>query len=251
MMVLTQVGGRLITCVGLAALCAACASGVPAQQSPKSPASTSKPYAHDLSGNQRFYTVQPGDTLYAIGFRSGHGYRVLAQWNGIAPPYTIKIGQRLRLFPPPDKPKKQLKAPLARQSSKTKKQENSVVKDNKLKLYWKWPIQGKVVSDFVASGRKGIDIAGRAGQAVAAAEAGKVVYAGSGLRGYGNLVIVKHNETFLSAYANNQALLVQEGQRVNKGQAIAEVGKNALGQPRLHFQIRQSGKPVNPLNFLP
>jgi lipoprotein NlpD len=119
-------------------------------------------------------------------------------------------------------------------------------------LSWVWPASGKVITGFSDSANlKGIDIAGKAGQPVVASAAGKVVYAGSGLRGYGKLVIVKHNATFLSAYAHNQEILVKEGQQVAKGQKIAEMGSTDSDQVKLHFEIRQRGKPVDPLRYLP
>ena len=115
---------------------------------------------------------------------------------------------------------------------------------------WMWPAEGKVVGTF-DDGRKGLDIAGKSGQAVMAAGAGKVMYAGSGIRGYGNLVIVKHTSNLLSAYAHNKAILVKEGQNVNKGQKIAEMGDSDSDSVKLHFEIRQQGKPVDPSKFLP
>lgn len=115
---------------------------------------------------------------------------------------------------------------------------------------WMWPAEGKVVGTF-DDGRKGLDISGKSGQAVMAAGAGKVMYAGSGIRGYGNLVIVKHTSNLLSAYAHNKAILVKEGQNVNKGQKIAEMGDSDSDSVKLHFEIRQQGKPVDPSKFLP
>lgn len=119
-------------------------------------------------------------------------------------------------------------------------------------LDWAWPSRGKLVASFNESNNaKGIDIAGKPGQAVLAAESGKVVYSGSGLRGYGKLVIIKHNKTFLSAYAHNSQILVKEGQSVTKGQRIAEMGNSDADQVKLHFEIRRLGKPVDPLRYLP
>jgi lipoprotein NlpD len=119
------------------------------------------------------------------------------------------------------------------------------------KLSWAWPTDGKVVAGFDEGKNKGLDITGRAGQQVVAAGAGKVMYAGSGIRGYGNLVIVKHNNSLLSAYAHNRSILVKEGQNVSKGQAIAEMGDSDADAVKLHFEIRQQGKPVDPAKFLP
>lgn len=119
------------------------------------------------------------------------------------------------------------------------------------KLSWIWPSDGKVVATFDEGKNKGIDIAGKAGQSVLAAGAGKVMYAGSGIRGYGNLVIVKHSNNLLSAYAHNRSILVKEGQSVNRGQTIAEMGDSDTDAVKLHFEIRQQGKPVDPSKFLP
>ncbi len=119
------------------------------------------------------------------------------------------------------------------------------------KLSWMWPAEGRVVATFDEGKNKGVDIAGKAGQHVVAAGAGKVMFAGSGIRGYGNLVIVKHSNTLLSAYAHNRAILVKEGQSVTKGQLIAEMGDSDTDSVKLHFEIRQQGKPVDPSKFLP
>ncbi|MEO8306217.1 MAG: peptidoglycan DD-metalloendopeptidase family protein [Betaproteobacteria bacterium] len=124
--------------------------------------------------------------------------------------------------------------------------------DDAEKLDWAWPAKGKVVTGFSeVTNLKGIDIAGTAGQPVTASAAGKVVYAGTGLRGYGKLIIVKHNDTYLSAYAHNREILVKEGQQVGKGQKIAEMGNTDADQVKLHFEIRRQGKPVDPLRYLP
>jgi lipoprotein NlpD len=119
------------------------------------------------------------------------------------------------------------------------------------KLTWMWPSDGKIVATFDEGKNKGIDIGGKAGQQVMAASSGKVMYAGSGIRGYGNLVIVKHNNSLLSAYAHNRSIVVKEGQTVNKGQVIAEMGDSDSDAVKLHFEIRQQGKPVDPSRFLP
>lgn len=119
------------------------------------------------------------------------------------------------------------------------------------KLVWIWPTEGKVIATFDEGKNKGVDIAGKAGQQVVAAGSGKVMYAGSGIRGYGNLVIVKHSNSLLSAYAHNRSILVKEGQNVNRGQAIAEMGDSDADRVKLHFEIRQQGKPVDPSRFLP
>ncbi|MFL6674328.1 MAG: peptidoglycan DD-metalloendopeptidase family protein [Massilia sp.] len=119
------------------------------------------------------------------------------------------------------------------------------------KLSWMWPSDGKIIATFDEGKNKGIDIAGKLGQQVMAAGAGKVMYAGSGIRGYGNLVIVKHSNSLLSAYAHNRSIVVKEGQTVSKGQVIAEMGDSDADSVKLHFEIRQQGKPVDPSRFLP
>ena len=127
-----------------------------------------------------------------------------------------------------------------------------VATDDGEKLDWIWPAKGKIVNGFSeATSLKGIDIAGSAGQPITASAAGKVVYAGSGLRGYGKLIIIKHNDIYLSAYAHNRDILVKEGQQVGKGQKIAEMGNTDADQVKLHFEIRRQGKPVDPLRYLP
>ncbi|HEY8035170.1 MAG TPA: peptidoglycan DD-metalloendopeptidase family protein [Methylobacter sp.] len=136
-------------------------------------------------------------------------------------------------------------------SSAQKKPIISIDNENMLKLNFQWPIKGKVLKTFSQADNKGIDIAGEIGQDVGAAEAGKVVYSGQGLIGYGNLLIIKHNDLYLSAYANNSRLLVAEGYTVEKGEVIAKVGQAGSNLTSLHFEIRKNGKPVNPLNLLP
>jgi murein DD-endopeptidase MepM/ murein hydrolase activator NlpD len=138
--------------------------------------------------------------------------------------------------------------------SKNNKEKTSIIStDNKkvLKLNFQLPIKGKISKNFAQTDNKGIDITGKAGQAVQAAEAGKAVYCGQGLAGFGNLVIIKHNETYLSAYANNSKLYVKEGQRVEKGQTIGQVGSTGLKKAALHFEIRKNGIPINPLTLMP
>ncbi|MEQ1637602.1 MAG: peptidoglycan DD-metalloendopeptidase family protein [Methylococcales bacterium] len=141
---------------------------------------------------------------------------------------------------------KKTSAPLVEETPQVSKDKEKV-----LKLYWKWPIQGKLLKTFTQSGNKGIDIEGKAGDSVLAAANGKVVYSGNGLIGYGNLLIIKHDEAHLSAYANNASLQVKEGQKVTQGQVIARCGKSASGIPSVHFEIRKNGKSVNPLLYLP
>ncbi len=210
-----------------------------------------------------FYTVRKGDTLYGISFRYNLDYRTVARWNGIRPPYRIYPGQRIRLTAPKVQPRKPAPHRAKRESpsvktARARTAERPIPKRRSTPpvssgIAWQWPTEGRLVRRFVADrpGRKGIDIAGRIGQPVRAAAAGKVVYAGSGLRGYGELIIIKHNEIYLSAYAHNRRILVKEGDRVRKGQKIAELGSSGTDSPKLHFEIRRDGKPVDPLKYLP
>ena len=216
-----------------------------------------RPYYRDLINGDKYYVVKKGDTLYAIGYRSGHGYKRLSQWNNIKRPYELRIGQKIKLFKPKQKLRRAAKA-KKRIVKKIKKrnvsQKTSTISTNNkkmLKLYWQWPLRGKVLKTFLKTGKKGMDISGKIGEKVKSAASGKVVYSGSGLKGYGNLLIIKHNYLYLSAYANNRRLLVKEGQLVKKGQVIAEVGSMKGKPTALHFEIRRNGKPVNPLKYLP
>ena len=229
-----------------------------------------------------YYTVKPGDTLYSISWQFGQEYRDLAGWNAITSPYTINKGQRLRVMPlststaeipEPSSPgvvtktavpksvaksrvkvaKKPPPKPIRKSAISVKKRAAKREPDDNRKLRWQWPTQGKIISSFSSqkTGRQGIDINGPMGQAVRSAANGKVVYSGSGLIGYGQLLIIKHNSIFLSAYAHNRRLLVQEGQMVSRGQMIAEMGSTGTKRTKLHFEVRKNGKPVNPLWYLP
>jgi len=218
--------------------------------------------------------VQPGDTLYSIAFERGLDYRTLAAWNRISPPYLIKPGQRLRLTAPrsmavqarpapdatpprqiPTRPPARPAAESAAKTVTTPTAPAAPVAGPNFKIGergWIWPADGTVIRKYSARrGAKGIDIAGQPGQTVRSAGPGRVVYAGSGLRGYGRLIIVKHNETFLSAYAHNRKMLVSEGSIVTRGQQIAEMGRSGTDRVKLHFEIRRRGVPVDPLRYLP
>lgn len=231
------------------------------------------------------YTVKKGDTLYSIGLEHGYDYKEIAQANDISAPYTIKSGQTLKLGALKDKPAvaetvetfpmdtTPIRAEQTQDSAPTMtateantvndpaKKSTAEVKsgaESKQKIEfpladnmdWAWPTQGKVTANFNESGNKGIDIAGSLGQAVNATATGKVIYSGSGLRGYGKLVIVKHNPTYLSVYAHNNAILVKEGQMVVRGQKIAEMGNTDSNAVKLHFEIRRQGKSVDPNKYL-
>jgi lipoprotein NlpD len=227
----------------------------------------------DLPGpHDATYRVRRGDTLYAIAWHSNNDYRQLARWNGIRSPYTIYPGQVLRLRPPPAPPRKNTPPPPreakqttrpavpARASSPPPQSQpaprpaprQEPVSAGKA-LRWAWPANGQLKSRYKADDplRKGIKLGGQPGEPVRAAESGKVMYSGSGLIGYGRLIIIKHNENYLSAYGHNRKLLVEQGQQVTKGQKIAELGTSNDGKPLLHFEIRRRGKPVDPLALLP
>ena len=198
-----------------------------------------------------YHVVKKGDTLYSISWRYGIDAKQLARWNKIPYPYTIYPGQRLRLNS--TAPTSRTTAARSSKKPNSKKAAKKQV-ERKVKAVpigdWRWPIKGKLLSKFSAQ-NNGIDIVAKEGTIVSAASSGKVVYAGSGLRGYGNLLIIKHNASYFSAYAHNRRLLVTEGSTVKAGQKIAEVGSTGTDRAKLHFEIRKDGNPVNPLNYLP
>jgi lipoprotein NlpD len=225
---------------------------------------------------QRVHVVRAGETLFSIAWANGVDQRDLARWNGIKNPDVIQVGQRLRLSPPtsaeaPTKSGKSASAPAARGgtagstggaasaggSSASKPSSAKPPAEPPLPSLpppqWSWPADGAVVTRFGSHEgiATGVGIGGRTGDAVRAAAAGRVVYAGSGLVGYGQLVIIKHNETYLTAYGYNSELLVMQGQDVARGQKIASMGLGPERQPRLHFEIRRNGVPVDPLQFFP
>jgi len=200
--------------------------------------------------------VKPGDTLYALSKNYHLDVAELARLNHLKQPYEIIPGQILRLKPSPGVPSSgHRQRPRPEQRATARSSTPPVVSAQKwpTTIHWRWPVKGKVLRRYQRDklGARGIDIAGRIGERVNAAAAGKVVYSGNGLISYGNLVIIKHNDHFLSAYAYNHKLLVHEGQWVKAGQQIAEMGRKGDGQPRTHFEIRKNGKPVNPQYYLP
>ncbi len=217
------------------------------------------------------YRVKPGDTLYAIAWRYGYDYRELAAWNRIKPPYHIYVGQKLKIIAPfksePRKPRQVASVPRNPQPPATPRPavkkpvtaappkpplEKPPTRTDTGAIAWRWPIKGRLVHRFNPSeGRKGVDIGGKRGQEVLAAASGVVVYSGEGLIGYGKLVIIKHNDTYLSAYGHNSLLLVKEGQEVRQGMRIAELGGTRKEGSILHFEIRRDGKPIDPMRFLP
>jgi lipoprotein NlpD len=212
------------------------------------------------------HVVRKSETLYSIAWQYGYDYRKLAQWNQIPKPYTIYPKQRLKLYKKQGKwsgKKTEKKAAVSQHNvskrtnnkpavaSHTKAAASKTAKQQKVK--WYWPTKGKIISRYSASdpGKKGLDIAGKAGQPIRAAASGVVVYSGNGLRGYGNLIIIKHNETYFSAYAHNRKIHVKENEKVKFGQKIADMGSTDTDKPMLHFEIRRNGKPSNPIKYLP
>lgn len=194
----------------------------------------------------RLYVVHRGDTLYSIAFHYGMNYKDLARFNNIHPPYTIYIDERLRL-PAVAAPHRE----VAVSATSAPRIETPDVPDSGID--WRWPYNGAVVNDFSMTGKinKGIDILGKPGGDVRSSAAGVVVYAGGGLRGYGKLVIVKHNDHYLSAYGHNAVILVKEGEQVSAGQVLAKLGTADGADELLHFEIRRDGKPEDPLKYLP
>jgi lipoprotein NlpD len=222
-----------------------------------------------------YYRVRKGDSLYSIAWRAGLDYRTLARWNALKSPYTIYPGQLIRLSPPktsrkppparggtarkPANPEKSAK-PAAQPGKPTVVPPSAKPAEKKPPksaaagaLHWQWPVRGRILSRFASNdaARGGIRIAGRKGQKIIAAEAGQVVYVGSGLIGYGQLIIIKHNNKYLSAYGHNSRLRVKEGDKVARGQHISDMGMTHQGTALLYFEIRRYGKPVDPLKYLP
>lgn len=206
------------------------------------------------------HVVEPGETLYSIAWRYGRNYRELAAANHIPSPYKISPGEVIHLdrrghpATVAASPESQSTPPYrARQTPSLNNKQLQTTSPADSDIHWQWPHVGPIIANFSLSGKinKGIDIAGRAGEPVRAAAGGKVVYAGNGLRGYGELIIINHNEHFLSAYAHNSKMLVSEGETVHAGQVIARMGATGARRVELHFEIRINGRPVNPLRFLP
>lgn len=209
------------------------------------------------------HVVQQGDTLFSIAWRHGLDYREVAKINGIKEPWVIRVGQQIRLRGKQPAPQQSAAKPVPAPARPTAASVTpaapappsvaSPVFGPAGSVSWQWPADGRVLTSFSAagSGPKGISISGSAGDPVRAARDGQVVYTGSGLVGYGQLVIIKHDDVFLSAYAHNSRLLVGEGDRVKAGQAIAEMGSTGADRVKLHFEIRRNGQPMDPVGVLP
>ncbi len=210
----------------------------------------------DLSGGQvqpsatGTYVVKPGDTLYQIAQAHGMDVDSLVRLNNISDPGQLRVGQTLRLSgsAPATSPGAATPIPVtpvtpAAPATPPRATDAALIS-------WGWPASGKIIQGFNAN-TKGIDIDGAVGSPVQAAASGKVMYAGNGVRGLGNLILLGHSNGFITAYAHNQSLLVKTGQQVSKGEKIATLGQSDTSSPRLHFEIRRSGTPVNPLSYLP
>jgi lipoprotein NlpD len=222
------------------------------------------------AGKAGYYTVRQGDTLLRIGLDHGQSARDLARWNNLDNPNLIETGQVLRVAPPAQEAAAVRPAALAVTAAPVVAAQAASAASAPIAtkpvaaapstpantegddpIAFQWPVRGPLIAGFDEAKNKGLDIAGKAGDPVLAAADGKVVYAGSGLRGYGNLIILKHNNTYLTAYAHNQTLLVKEEQTIKRGQKIAEMGNSDADQVKLHFEIRRQGKPVDPAKYLP
>jgi lipoprotein NlpD len=205
------------------------------------------------------HTVRKGDTLYSIALRYDADWREVARWNGLAAPYTIEVGQQLKVMPPTSttvaaggKPGR-TSAGGAVGARAAPRPPTPAMPPPTTRFAWAWPAEGRVVAQFRPglATAKGIDIAGERGAEVRAAFDGKVVYVGSGLVGYGKVIIVKHDDRYLSAYAHNERFLVEEGATVKRGQAIAAMGLGPGQRALLHFEVRLDGRAIDPLPLLP
>ncbi|HEY9105471.1 MAG TPA: peptidoglycan DD-metalloendopeptidase family protein [Roseateles sp.] len=252
------------------------AASAPAASAPVAAAPEVKPPpGAENAGKPGYYTVKPGDALIRIALDNGQTWRDVAKWNNLENPNRIEVGQVLRVVPPgvdasavtarpiasagkvesrpldakpPATTASGASAPAAAPAPKESPKESASDDDN---LAWAWPVSQPVSAGFDDQRNKGLDFAGKPGDPVYAVADGRVVYAGSGLRGYGNLVIIKHNNTYLTAYAHNRAMLVEQDQVVRKGQRIAEMGSTESDTVKLHFEVRKLGKPVDPAKLLP
>ncbi|SDD65441.1 lipoprotein NlpD [Paracidovorax valerianellae] len=232
------------------------------------------------AGKPGYYTVKPGDTLIRIGLESGQSWKDIARWNSLDNANLIEVGQVLRVVAPSATPapsvasdtgvvtrpvtssaiapatpasgaKPGASAPAVAAAPAPTPSPAPATGGGEDDMAFIWPSSGSLVAGFDEARNKGYDIGGKAGDPVLASADGRVVYAGAGLRGYGNLVILKHNNTYLTAYAHNQTLLVKEDQTVRRGQKIAEMGSSDTDRVKLHFEIRRQGKPVDPSRYLP
>ena len=264
--------------------CAAQANRAPVEDRGQSASSSSAVDVKSLPGAENagkpgYYTIKPGDTLIKIGLEHGQSWKDIARWSNLDNPNVIEVGQVVRVVPPgrdvpaassgsgrgvapvvvgggsnssaattaPVTPPAATATPIP----STPATSPAPVAKGADDVNFIWPASGSLIAGFDEQRNKGYDISGKAGDPVLAAADGRVVYAGAGLRGYGNLIILKHNNTYLTAYAHNQSLLVKEDQAVKKGQKIAEMGSTDADRVKLHFEVRRQGKPVDPSRYLP
>jgi len=220
-----------------------------------------QPQGFENAGKPGYYTVKPGDTLTRIALEHGQAPQDIARWSHVENPNRIEVGQVLRVVPPVElgvvvKPVSkpvvmELPASSAAAAASAPASAVKPVAAAEGEINFAWPVNGVVLAGFDEVKNKGLDIGGTAGEPVLAAADGRVVYVGAGLRGYGNLIILKHDNVFLTAYAHNRTLLVKEDQSVHKGQKIAEMGSSDADRVKLHFEVRRQGKPVDPVRYLP
>jgi lipoprotein NlpD len=252
------------------------AAAIPAQAPASTPDAGKPSVVADGVAKPGYYTVKPGDTLIRIGLDNGQNWKDLVRWNSLDNPNSIEVGQVLRVVPPGVDPAVATSRPLGTPRIESRPLDArppasapttaappvvaaapppapvaAAPKEADDDIAWSWPVTAPVAVPFDESRNKGLVFRGKAGDPVLAAADGRVVYAGSGLRGYGNLVILKHNATYLTAYAHNQTLLVKDDQTVRKGQKIAEMGSTDADGVQLHFEIRKQGKPIDPAKLLP
>jgi lipoprotein NlpD len=261
---------------------AAVPAAAPAASAPvETPTPLKPPPGIENAGKPGYYAVKTGDTLIRIGLDNGQNWRDVARWNGLDNPNVIEVGQVLRVVPPGTDPtvaSTKPVVPVAKIDTKPLDAKGNpmvgataaagsasaaaatptpaaspttAARDPDEDLNWLWPANGSVATGFEEAKNNGLDIVGKAGDAVFASADGRVIYAGAGIRGLGNLIILKHNNTYLTAYAHNQALLVKEEQAVKRGQKIAEMGSSDADRVQLHFEIRRRGKPIDPAKLLP
>jgi lipoprotein NlpD len=225
-----------------------------------------QPAGFENAGKPGYYTVKSGDTLLRISLEHGQSMQDVARWNQLENPNRIEVGQVLRVVPPvggevvvkpvtkpqvvttPASPPQAAASEPSAPAASAASSKPALAEDD---INWIWPANGTILAGFDEVKNKGVDIGGKAGEPVLAAADGRVVYVGAGLRGYGNLIILKHNNVYLTAYAHNQTLLVKEDQSVLKGQKIAEMGNSDADRVKLHFEVRRQGKPVDPTKYLP
>lgn len=229
-----------------------------------------QPQGFEHAGKPGYYAVKPGDTLTRIALEHGQSPRDIARWSQVDDLNRIEVGQVLRVVPPVEtgvvvRPVSRpvvieasqtpavANVPVASAASAAASAPAAAVKPAAVEgeINWIWPANGPILASFDEVKNKGLDIGGNAGEPVLAAADGRVVYVGAGLRGYGNLIILKHDNVFLTAYAHNRTLLVKEDQSVSRGQKIAEMGNSDSDQVKLHFEVRRQGKPVDPAKYLP